>query len=201
MRPSLALLRAFLYKKHYTLYSMKGYVTGNKLYIFDEAGQIPYVDAAVEIIYVQQEYLEAFKEANSDYASLMKPYNFQMLTVKAKEWSGHTNDDITSPEPEVQTYTLALVTDAFETNPIQLVWDNNTNSEVNLSAVPAGHQIQVNLNDGFTFIEGEREGILVNAMLTDENDEFTWEPDEVFSKGPHYVTFTMPEQNARLVIN
>lgn len=88
---------------------MKGYVTGNKLYIFDTPAEIPYVDAAVEIIYVQQEYLAAFKAANSDYAALMQPYNFQMLTVKAKEWSGHTNDDIVAPEPPAPTtYSITL---------------------------------------------------------------------------------------------
>lgn len=166
---------------------MKGYVTGNKLYIFDEAGQIPYVDAAVEIIYVQQEYLEAFKEANSDYAAIMQPYNFQMLTVKAKEWSGHTDDDIEVPEPEVQTYTLTL---NDENSAVMQVWDNNAGSDVDLSAVPAGHSIQINLNDGFTFGGGEREGTLVNAILN----------DTAIGGSEHCVLFNMPEQDSTLLI-
>lgn len=165
---------------------MKGYVTGNKLYIFDTAAEIPYVDAAVEIIYVQQEYLAAFKAANSDYAAMMQPYNFQMLTVKAKEWSGHTNDDIEVPEPEVQTYTLTL---NDELSAVMQVWDNNASSDVDLSSVPAGHSIQINLNDGFTF-GGEREGTLVNAILNGNN----------IGGSEHCVLFDMPEQNSTLLI-
>ena len=76
---------------------MKGYQINNKLYVFpQEAGELPTIDSEVAVIYVQHEDLAAFKTANEAYADKMVGYNYNTMTVKAKEWAGHTDDDITS---------------------------------------------------------------------------------------------------------
>ena len=77
---------------------MKGYTKDNVLYVFpQEVGQIPYVDSAVTAIMIQQEDLAAWKEANSDYASIMKAYNYNVMTVQKKVWADHLDDDIEIP--------------------------------------------------------------------------------------------------------
>lgn len=80
---------------------MKGYQIENVLYIFpQDAAQIPSVAETVEAIAIQPEMLEAFKALNEDYADIMVPYNYNTMTVNAKPWAGHTDDDIeVEPEP------------------------------------------------------------------------------------------------------
>lgn len=78
---------------------MKGYQIENVLYIFpQDAAQIPSVAETVEAIAIQPELLEAFKALNEDYADIMVPYNYNTMTVNAKPWAGHTDDDIEVPK-------------------------------------------------------------------------------------------------------
>jgi hypothetical protein len=77
---------------------MKGYQIDSVLYVFPQtADTIPFVDSDVTIIYVQQEDLAAWKTKNSDNADMIFPYNYNVMTVQPKAWSGHTNDDIYVP--------------------------------------------------------------------------------------------------------
>ena len=79
---------------------MKGFLDTTKgtLYIFpQEAGAIPYVDPEVTKIAVQPDEVIAFKEANELYANMIYPYNYWTMTVKAKVWAGHEDDDIEVP--------------------------------------------------------------------------------------------------------
>ena len=79
---------------------MKGYTNSTTMYVFPQTvGEIPSVGAGVTEILVQQEDLAAWKTANSDYASIMKAYNYNTMTVQKKVWADHINDNITvSPE-------------------------------------------------------------------------------------------------------
>lgn len=98
---------------------MKGYTKDNVLYVFpQEVGQIPYVDSAVTAIMIQQEDLAAWKEANSDYASIMKAYNYNTMTVQKKVWADHLNDDIQSPlvSPELAWSADSATVQIGETN-------------------------------------------------------------------------------------
>ena len=59
---------------------MKGYIINNRCYIFpQEVGQLPSIDA--EIIYVQEEDIKAWKEANVGVADKIKKYNYNVITV------------------------------------------------------------------------------------------------------------------------
>lgn len=78
---------------------MKGYIINNKCYIFpQEVGQLPSIEA--EVIYVQEEDIKAWKEANAGVADKIKKYNYNVITVNPKEWSGHKDDEL----GPVQTY-------------------------------------------------------------------------------------------------
>ena len=86
---------------------MKGYTLNNTMYVFPQTvGAIPYVGESVTSIMVQQEDLAAWKTANSDYASIMKAYNYNMMTVQKKVWADHLDDDIVVPEPEPETNSI-----------------------------------------------------------------------------------------------
>ena len=89
---------------------MKGYIINNKCYVFpQEVGQIPSIEA--EVIYVQEEDIKAWKEANVDVADKIKKYNYNVMTVNPKEWSGHKDDELTP----VQTYyTIGKTGDAAD---------------------------------------------------------------------------------------
>ena len=72
---------------------MKGYIINNKCYVFpQEVGQIPSVEA--EVIYVQEEDIKAWKEANGGVADKIKKYNYNVITVRPKEWAGHKDDEL-----------------------------------------------------------------------------------------------------------
>lgn len=75
---------------------MKGYLdnTTKTLYIFPQtAAAIPSIGNATSIA-IQQEDLAAWKEENEAYANMMFAYNYLLLTVNPKVWSGHENDNI-----------------------------------------------------------------------------------------------------------
>ena len=98
---------------------MKGYIINNRCYIFpQEVGQIPSVEA--EIIYVQEEDIKAWKEANGDKADKIKKYNYNVITVRPKEWDGHKDDEL---GPSYITITRR--TDYGDTSPDQIVAPEN----------------------------------------------------------------------------
>lgn len=79
---------------------MKGYFDSIKkiLYVFPQtAAEIPYVDSTAEVIYVQQENYAEWATANSEYTSIMKKYNYNLITVNKLVWVDHLDDDITAP--------------------------------------------------------------------------------------------------------
>ena len=81
---------------------MKGYIINNKCYIFpQEVGQIPSINA--EIIYVQEEDIKAWKEANVGVADKIKKYNYNVITVNPKEWTGHKDDELVPVQTPPQT--------------------------------------------------------------------------------------------------
>lgn len=100
---------------------MKGYTNSTTMYVFPQTvGEIPSVGAGVTEILVQQEDLAAWKTANSDYASIMKAYNYNTMTVQKKVWADHINDNITvSPElawsSESATVTIGADDNVFPT--------------------------------------------------------------------------------------
>lgn len=79
---------------------MKGYIINKKCYIFPQtAAEIPAVEA--DVFYVQEENFAAWLAANESLADKLKKYNYNVMTVKEKEWAGHVNDDL---EPPVVLY-------------------------------------------------------------------------------------------------
>ena len=98
---------------------MKGYIINNKCYVFpQEVGQLPSIDA--EVIYVQEEDIKAWKEANAGVADKIKKYNYNVITVNPKEWSGHKDDEL---GPSYITITRR--TDYGDTSPEQIVAPEN----------------------------------------------------------------------------
>lgn len=78
---------------------MKGYITNGVCYIFpQEAAQIPEVEA--DLFYVQQEDYAGWVTANESLADKLVKYNYNVMTVKPKEWSGHTDDDLEPAQKE-----------------------------------------------------------------------------------------------------
>ena len=78
---------------------MKGYFDSTKkiLYVFPQtAAEIPYVDPTAEVIYVQQENYAEWAAANTSYTSIMKKYNYNLITVNKLVWADHLDDDITA---------------------------------------------------------------------------------------------------------
>ena len=81
---------------------MKGYIINNRCYIFPQAvGQLPSI--AAEVIYVQEEDIKGWKEANVAVADKIKKYNYNVITVNPKEWSGHKDDELTPVQTPPQT--------------------------------------------------------------------------------------------------
>lgn len=83
---------------------IKGYQIDDKLYISPES-PIRYWDFSedgVDYIYVQQEDLEIWKEANDKFDGEFIPYNFKLMCVQVPIWEEHLNDEwpVEKPEPE-----------------------------------------------------------------------------------------------------
>lgn len=77
---------------------MKGYLKDNILFVFPQtADTIPFVDSDVTVINVQEEDILDWKEENESHADIIFPYNYNVMTVQPKVWSGHENDDIYIP--------------------------------------------------------------------------------------------------------
>ena len=156
---------------------MKGYIINNKCYIFpQEVGQIPSVEA--EVIYVQEEDIKAWKEANAGVADKIKKYNYNVITVNPKEWSGHKDDELTPP----QTY-------------------HNITKEgdgIELISVPdsaaTGETVTVSLTDPGTYTldltNKAKQRIWINRDLL--NIEYHQEVDN--------YTFTMPDCDTSILV-
>jgi len=87
---------------------MKGYQINEKLYIFpQQPAEIQGITEDITVIFVRSKDLEAWKTANTTYANLFKPYNYETITVLPKPWAGHSDDDFPvqpgpGPEPPVE---------------------------------------------------------------------------------------------------
>ena len=157
---------------------MKGYIINNKCYVFpQEVGQIPSVDA--EVIYVQEEDIKAWKEANVEVADKIKKYNYNVMTVNPKEWTGHKDDELTPP----QTYhNITKEGDGIE---LISVADSAT----------TGETVTVTLTDPNTYTfdlaNKERERIFISRMHF-QDMEYHQEGD--------YYTFTMPDYDVTIPV-
>ena len=135
---------------------MKGYIINNRCYVFpQEVGQLPSIDA--EVIYVQEEDIKAWKEANGAVADKIKKYNYNVITVNPKEWSGHKDDEL---GPSYITITRR--TDYGDTSPDQIVAPEK--------ALP-GENVTISLADTatYTFNRGNKakQRIWINADYID----------------------------------
>ena len=156
---------------------MKGYVINNKCYIFpQEVGQIPSVEA--EIIYVQAEDIKAWKEANGDKADKIKKYNYNVITVNPKEWSGHKDDEL------VTYYTI---TNNGELADLIAVADRAT----------AGESKNITLVDPatYTFDISNKEKQSIYVEITRANSESINDVDKEYHQEGDYYSFTMPDDD------
>lgn len=153
---------------------MKGYVINNRCYIFpQEVGQIPSVEA--EVIYVQEEDIKAWKEANGDVADKIKKYNYNVMTVNPKEWSGHKDDEL------VTSHNITKEGEGIETISVA---DQAT----------AGESINITLVDPETY----------SFDLTNKAKQRIWidraEPDKEYHQEGDYYTFTMPDHDISIMV-
>ena len=153
---------------------MKGYIINNKCYIFpQEVGQIPSVEA--EVIYVQEEDIKAWKEANAEVAAKIKKYNYNVMTVNPKEWSGHKDDEL------VTSHNISKEGDGIE---LLSVVDQAT----------TGETVTVTLTDTATYTfdltNKAKQRIWINRGLP--NIEYHQEVDN--------YTFTMPDYDISILV-
>ena len=174
---------------------MKGYITNNIEYIFEvEAAEIPYVGDGVTGIAIQPECLDAFKEANPSYADLMFGYNFQTITAQPKPFAGHTDDDLTPPEPPVETYSLTVAGAQCG----EVSTDNLTTSvhyePASTNQVAENNTIRSTANENSTFditsVEEKRK-----LVATFNIEALTPSLDGT------YVEFTMPNFDSTIIID
>lgn len=156
---------------------MKGYIINNKCYIFpQEVGQIPSVEA--EVIYVQEEEIKAWKEANAGVADKIKKYNYNVITVNPKEWSGHKDDELNPPQTY---YTISKEGEGVETISVA---DQAT----------TGETVTVTLVDPETYTfdvaNKAKQRIWVNQGLPNV---------EYHQEGDNY-TFTMPDYDISILV-
>ena len=157
---------------------MKGYIINNRCYIFpQEVGQIPSIDA--EIIYVQEEDIKAWKEANVGVADKIKKYNYNVMTVNPKEWSGHKDDELV---PVQTPHSITKEGEGIETITVA---DQAT----------AGETVTVTLADPGTYTfdltNKEKQRIWLNEDLP--NIEYHQEVDN--------YTFTMPDNDVSILVD
>lgn len=176
---------------------MKGYTLNNTMYVFPQTvGAIPYVGESVTSIMVQQEDLAAWKTANSDYASIMKAYNYNMMTVQKKVWADHLDDDIVVPEPPVTLYTVSLTSGAQELVPmIQSALTEQSQYEENdsVSLVQEYSGEYTNL-DGYYWSLTDEANNTTNYEFEVALDETTGDPTSAS------IDFTMPASDVELDI-
>ena len=163
---------------------MKGYIINNKCYVFpQEVGQLPSIDA--EIIYVQEEDIKAWKEANVDVADKIKKYNYNVMTVNPKEWTGHKDDELV---PVQTPHNIAKESYNYgEANAADLI-------SIDKQSATAGEIVTVTLTDHETYTfdlaNKEKERIWINRGLP--NIEYHQEVDN--------YTFTMPDYDTTILV-
>ena len=156
---------------------MKGYIINNKCYVFpQEVGQLPSIEA--EVIYVQEEDIKAWKEANVDVADKIKKYNYNVMTVNPKEWSGHKDDELAP----VQTYhNITKEGDGIE---LISVVDQAT----------AGETVTITLTDTGTY----------TFDITNKEKQRIWirrvGPDKEYHQEVDNYTFTMPDNDISILV-
>lgn len=151
---------------------MKGYIVNSKCYVFpQEVGQIPAVDA--DVIYVQEEDFAAWLTANESVADKLKKYNYNVMTVRPKEWADHTNDDLApEPGPTPTYYTITKIGDAQEyiSAPTQAA----ANETVTVTLVD-GETYTFNLtNKQKQRINFSADYILASEYYNAENDQYVY---------------------------
>ena len=156
---------------------MKGYVINNKCYIFpQEVGQIPSVEA--EVIYVQEEDIKAWKEANVEVAGKIKKYNYNVITVRPKEWSGHKDDEL---GPVQTPHNITKEGDGIE---LISVVDQAT----------TGETVTVTLTDPGTY----------TFDITNKQKQRIWiqtyDPDKEYHQEGDNYTFTMPDYDVSILV-
>ena len=157
---------------------MKGYIINNRCYIFpQEVGQIPSVEA--EVIYVQEEDIKAWKEANGDKADKIKKYNYNVITVNPKEWSGHKDDEL---GPVQTPHTISKGGEGIETISV-------------VDQATAGETVTVTSADPGTYTldltNKAKQRIWINRDLP--NIEYHQEVDN--------YTFTMPDNDVMILVD
>ena len=156
---------------------MKGYIINKKCYIFpQEVGQLPSIDA--EIIYVQEENIKAWKAANVGVADKIKKYNYNMITVNPKEWTGHKDDELA---PVQTPHTISKAGEGIETISV-------------VDQATAGETVTVTLVDPETYTldltNKAKQRIWINRGLP--NIEYHQEGDN--------YTFTMPDYDISILV-
>ena len=96
---------------------MKGYNLNGTLYIFDATpATIPGTAGdEADLIYVQQELVEAFKSENPDNAAKIKPYNYKLMVVNKLPWADYINENILV-DPELAWSAETATVQIGETN-------------------------------------------------------------------------------------
>ena len=98
---------------------MKAFEINGALYVFESEATAIEPATSVQSILIQQENLEAFKEANATaVAAIMQPYNYNVITSGPKVWSGHTDDDYPIEEPTEEP-TEAPTENPVEPDPVE----------------------------------------------------------------------------------
>ena len=157
---------------------MKGYIINNKCYVFpQEVGQIPSVDA--EVIYVQEEDIKAWKEANVEVADKIKKYNYNVITVKPKEWAGHKDDELT---PVQTSHNITKEGEGIETISV-------------VDQATAGESINITSADPGTY----------TLDLTNKEKQRIWirpyDPDKEYHQDGDYYSFTMPDNDISILVD
>ena len=157
---------------------MKGYIINNKCYVFpQEVGQIPSIDA--EVIYVQEEDIKAWKEANVGVADKIKKYNYNVMTVNPKEWSGHKDDEL---GPVQTTHTISKGGEGIET--ISVVDQATVGETVTVTPSDPGTYT-------FDLANKEKQRIWVNP----------YDPDKEYHQEGDNYTFTMPDNDVSILVD
>jgi hypothetical protein len=190
---------------------MKGYKLDRTLYIFDATPDaIPVSVDDVDVIYVQQELLAAYVNANQDVASKIKPYNYKLLAVNKLPWADYIDNDLVEETTEYtvnvnfgQTlletlpdgsdnlpfepsmpYTAAEGTQLVFTLPFQSDWEPYREGNTDLE-----HKIQIQVPES---IQDSYE-----IIWPYEDGEDPYAPVQVDGT----LSFTMPAENVTLNID
>ena len=153
---------------------MKGYIINNKCYIFpQEVGQLPSIDA--EVIYVQEEDIKAWKDANVEVADKIKKYNYNVITVNPKEWSGHKDDEL------VTSHNITKEGEGIET--ISVADQATTGETVTVTLVDPGTYT-------FDLTNKAKQRIWINKGL----------PNVEYHQDGDYYSFTMPDYDVTVLV-